>query len=233
MPAINEFSLAPKGFLFYPDDAVRGSDVLMAASQTSSITPTWRHPPGTVLIKKTSSGKYYLADDVTNADNPTAASVATLVTNPGAGGWDGNLIISGHWGSITVALSGDNTDAAVAAAIIAAVAAQNPETQARITAADTTGEVTITNFDVGSGTWLSAYHATVTTMFGAAPGVTDNGEDPDVRVTTEFAELQDLNGTARDHLVPTLLKGKFKTSQLSHLTAEARGVLERRGSSFH
>lgn len=234
MPAIGFKSFENEDVAFLVDGQVptqRGSSVLMASGQTSDVTPDHRHPPGTVLIKKTGDGKYYLADDLTNADSPSAASINTLITNPGSGGWDGNLIISGHWGDLTVALSGDNTDAAVAAAIIAAAAALNPEGQAPITAADASGSVSISNSDVGSGTWIHAYHATVTTMLGAN-GTGDNGEDPDVRVTNGWAELKDLNATAQDYSVPTVLAGHFRTSALSSLTAEARGVLERRGSRF-
>lgn len=209
---------------------VQGTSVLMASGQASSLSPTTRHPPGTVLIKKTGDGKYYLATDITNCDSPTAASINTLITNPGSGGWDGNLVISGHWGTITVALSGDNTDAAVATAINTAVAAVNPE-HGPIVAADATGSVSISNRDVGSGTWIHAYHTTVSAMFGAN-GTGDNGEDPDVRVTSEFVQLSNLDGTARDKRVATLMSGRFRTSALSSLTAEARGVLERRGSYF-
>jgi len=209
----------------------RGNDVLMASGQTSALTATHRHPPGTVLVKKTSSGKYYLADDSTNADSSAAASVNTAITNPGSGGWDGTLNITGHWGSLAVTLSADDTDAAVAAKIIAAAAAANPESQAPVTAADATGTVSITNTDVGAGTWLKAEHATVATMMGTG-GADANGTDPDVRVTTAFAELKNLSAVAQDWMVPTLTKGNFRTSALSNLTAEAQAVLTRRGSTF-
>lgn len=228
---IKSYDLSDVPFLYDGRNSQRGSEVTMAKSQASSLTPTTLHPPGTVLIKKTSDGKFYLATDVANCDSPDAASINTLVTNPGSGGWDGDLIISGHWGTITVALSGDDDDAAVATAINTAVAAQDPETQARITAADATGSVSITNFDVGPGTWLHAYNADVAGMFGAN-GTDDQGNDADVRVTSDFVDLVDLNGTAADAQVPTLRKGNFRTAQLSSLTAEARGILERRGSQF-
>lgn len=225
------YNLEDVAFLLTGEGKKGGDDVVMASGQTSSLTPNHRHPPGTVLGKKTGDGKFYLATDSANVDSPAPASINTAVTNPGSGGWDGNVVISGHWGTITVALSSDDTDADVAAAINAAVAAQNPETQARITAADASGSVSITNLDTGEGTWLHAAHATVTTMFGSG-GADAVGTDPDYRVTTYWAELKDLEGTAVDAMVPTLLAGHFDGSELSALTAEAKAVLQKRGSRF-
>ncbi len=206
------------------------SIVLDSTISDGSATPTHRIRPGNVVTYDT-DGKNFLEATDSSADVATAAAVATLITNPGSGGWDGNVVISGHWGSITVALSGANTDAAVAAAIIAAVAAQNPETQARITAADTTGEVTITNFDVGDGTWLKAVHSTVAAMFGAS-GQEDAGTDPDVRVTLDYVDLKDEEGTAIDGAVLAARSGHFDASNLINLTAQARAILKRRGAKF-
>lgn len=192
--------------------------------------------PGYVLVEHTDgSGKYVGAHD-TNAKHQTAAAVATLITNPGSGGWDGNLIILGHWGTLTVALSGANTDAAVAAAIIAAAAALNPESQAPITAADTTGEVTITNIDKGAGTWLKAYHATVSGVFNSGAGVVNGaqgsiGTDPDVLVTRGYVDM--LNGAAAsvDAASGEVLRvGYFDAANLINPTAEALAVLLKRGS---
>ena len=211
--------------------SVGSEDVLMASGQVSSLTPTTRHPPGTVLAYYTAGAEYVLATD-SNADTGDAASVRSLITNPGAGGWDGNLLISGHWGSLTVALSADDTDAAVAAAIIAAAAAVNPEGP-QITAADEVADsvVSITNKDVGADTWLKVTHATVATAFGAN-GATDAGTDPEIRVTTHYAELADIDGTAKDDMVPCLYAGYFDESNLVALTAQAKAVLTRRGSRF-
>lgn len=209
---------------------VAGPTVLMASGQTSAISPNTVHPPGTVLVKKTGDGKFYLGTDTTNGDAPAAASINTLITNPGAGGWDGDLVIKGHWGTLTVALSGDNTDAAVAAAIIAAAAAVNPE-YSPITAADATGSVSITNKDTGKGTYLHAVHATVTTMLGAS-GADARGTDPEVVVTKDFADLLDRQGTAQDAQVPTYSKGRFLLAGLSGYTAETLAVLERGGSEI-
>lgn len=214
---------------------LEASEVTILAGQVDSGNSAFRTSfmrPGMVLVEHTDgSGKYVVGSD-SNAKRQTQAAVSTLITNPGAGGWDGTVTIQGHWGSFTVALSGSNTDAAVAAAIIAAAAALNPESQAPITAADTTGEVTITNHDKGAGTWLKATHGTVPTMFGAA-GATSYGVDPDVLVTEKYVDM--LNGAAAsvDALSGEVLRvGYFDASNLINLTAEAAAVLLKRGSLF-
>jgi hypothetical protein len=215
----------------YPRE--EAEEVVILAGQIDSGNSAFRTSfmrPGMVLVEHTDgSGKYVVATD-SNAKHQTAASVATLITNPGAGGWDGDVVISGHWGSLTVALSGADTDAAVAAAIIAAAAALNPESQAPITAADTTGEVTITNIDKGAGTWLKATHATVATMFGAA-GQSDYGEDPDVLVTEKYVDMLNGAGTSVDSASGEVLRvGAFDAPNLINLTAETAAVLLKRGS---
>ncbi len=210
-------------------------EVTILAAQVDSGNSAFRTSfmrPGMVLVEHTDgSGKYVVGSD-SNAKHQTQAAVATLITNPGSGGWDGTVTIQGHWGSFTVALSGSNTDAAVAAAIIAAAAALNPESQAPITAADTSGEVTITNHDKGAGTWLKASHGTVPTMFGAA-GAVSYGVDPDVLVTEKYVDM--LNGAAAsvDSASGEVLRvGRFDASNLINLTAEAAAVLLKRGSLF-
>lgn len=194
--------------------------------------------PACVLAKRTSSGEYVLASD-TNADHQAAASVATLITNPGSAGWNGNVIILGHWGTLTVALSGANTDAAVAAAIIAAAAALNPESMAPVTAVDTTGEVTVYNTDKGAGTWLKCYHATVDGMFNSGHGVVDGaagaiGTDPEILVTEDYVDMLNGAGVATAAASgPVTRAGHYDAANLLGLTAEAAAVLLKRGSRFY
>lgn len=184
--------------------------------------------PGCVLVKRTATGEFVMANDA-NADHQTAASINTAVTNPGSGGWDGVVTIQGHWGSFTVTLSGSNTDAAVAAAIIAAAAALNPESQAPITAADASGSVSITNHHKGAGTWLRASHATVAGMFTAA-GKAARGTDPDVVVTDDYTDMLSGAGVSQAGLARCTRAGHYKAENLINPTAEAVAVLEKRGS---
>ncbi len=210
-------------------------EVVIQSDQVDSGNSAFRTTylrPGCVLVKRSSTGEYVLATD-SNADNQAAASVATLITNPSSGGWDGNVVITGHWGTLTVALSGSNTDAAVAAAIIAAAAAENPESKAPITAADTTGEVTIYNTDKGAGTWLHVVHSTVTTMFGAT-GAGAIGTDPEVLVTEDYVDMLTGSGTAADAASgPVTRAGHYDAANLIGLTAETAAVLLKRGSRLY
>lgn len=208
-------------------------EVVIEAGQIDSGNSAFRTSflrPGYVLVNHITDADVYVAATDADAKHQTQAAVSTLITNPAGGGFDGVVTIQGHWGSFTVTLSGDNTDAAVAAAIIAAAAALNPESQAPITAADTTGEVTITNKDKGAGTWLKATHATVATMFGAS-GQSSYGVDPDVLVTEKYVDM--LNGAAASVAAASgevLRKGAFDATNLINLTAEAASVLLKRGS---
>lgn len=204
-----------------PDVAVKSNQTDAGNTRTSLLRPAY------MLVKVAATGLYVAADDSTG-DRCAAASVASLVTNPGAGGWDGTLTISGHWGSLSVTLSGDNTDAAVAAAIIAAAAAVNPE-QGPITAADTTGEVTVTNREKGAGTWLKVVHTTVTTAFGAS-GTAGVGTDADYVVSEDYCDLLDGNAVAITGCVRTTRAAHYDAANLLHATAEGLTVLARRGS---
>lgn len=210
-------------------------EVVIQSDQVDSGNSSFRTTflrPGCVLVKRTSTGEFVLGTD-SDADNQAAASVATLITNPGSGGWDGDVVITGHWGTLTVALSGKNTDAAVAAAIIAAAAALDPESQAPITAADTTGEVTIYNIDKGAGTWLHVVHSTVSTMFGAT-GAGAIGTDPEVVVTEDYVDMLNGAGTAVAQTSKGVTRaGHYDAANLIGLTAEAAAVLLKNGSRFY
>lgn len=217
----------------YPNQPAE--EVVIQSDQVDSGNSSFRTTflrPACVLVKRSSTGEFVMASDA-NADHQAAAAVTALVTNPGAGGWDGDLEITGHWGTLTVALSGDDTNAAVAAAIIAKAAAENPESKAPITAVDTGTRVQVLNTDKGDGTWLKVKHATVTTAFGAS-GTGSYGSDPDVIVTEEYVDM--LNGAAV--AVATASKsvtraGHYDAANLINLTAEAAAVLLKRGSRFY
>ena len=236
MPGAAQFTsdaLTEKRFLVTGALTKDGGSARLLAGQTSDLTRTHEHPPGTVLAYYT-VGVGYVRADHANADHQAAAAVAALVTNPGSGGWDGTVRITAHWGTLDVALSANDTNTSVRDAIIAALAAVNPEqgvATADLTGSGGTERVRVVNRDKGKGTYLHVVHTTVTTMFGAA-GTGANGTDPKVRVTRQTAWLLDGAGVAQDFLVDTVMAGDFDTSELSGLTAEARAVLEKAGSQF-
>lgn len=211
-----------------------GGSALMLGGQESDLARTHEHPPGTVLAFYTAGDGYVRADDA-NADTMTPARVTALVTNPGGGGWDGDLTIKGSgFPDLVVALAGANTNTAVRDAIIAAAAAINPEGMAPVSAelvgAGADERVRIFTAAKGKGTWIHAV-SEVAGMFGAA-GTGGNGTSPKIRVTKTTAWLKDSDDADQDYFVDTLLAGDFDTSELSGLTAEARAVLEQEGSAF-
>ena len=69
-------------------------EVTILAAQVDSGNSAFRTSfmrPGMVLVEHTDgSGKYVVGTD-TNAKHQTQAAVATLITNPGSGGWDGTV----------------------------------------------------------------------------------------------------------------------------------------------
>lgn len=226
-----EYNLTDVAFLLTGEGKIGGDDVVVASGQTSSITPDHRHPPGTVLVKKTGDGKFYLATDSANVDSPAAASVSSL--EAADDDWeDSTITVTGHWGSLTVTLATtDDTTAEVVAAINAAAAALDPEWGPIVATGSNGNPVVVTNRDVGEGTYLHVIHNGATTAFGAS-GTDAVGTDPEVRVTAYWCDLKDLEGTATDALVPTLVAGHFDESELSGLTAEAKAILQKRGSRF-
>lgn len=211
-------------------------EVVIEAGQIDAGNSSFRTSflrPGYVLVNHTSDADVYVAATDGDAAHQTAAQVSTLVTNPGSGGWNGDVTVEGDWGSFTVTLSGANTDADAAAAIVAGAAALNPESQAPITAVDGTGKVTIKNVRKGAGTWLKATHATVSTMFGAA-GQSSYGTDPDVVVTEKYVDMLNGAGTSVNSASGEVLrKAAFDAANLINLTAEAAAILLKRGSRFY
>lgn len=231
IPGLVETSRPGRRVVITEHPKVRGPGVAVKSDQLDAGNTAIRTTllrPGYVLVKVTATGKYVAASD-SAGDRNTPAQVTALVTNPGAGGWDGDLVIKGHWGTITVALAGDNTNAAVAAAIIAAVAAQNPETKARITAVDTGTRVRVDNLDVGAESYLQVRHTTVTTAFGAA-GTGAIGGEADYLVSEDYVDMLNGNAVATEGQARTLRAGNFDGTKLINCTAEALGVLNRRGS---
>jgi hypothetical protein len=203
---------------------VRGKDVLMASGQTSGITPNHRHPPGTVLVLRTGTGKYELATSA----NVDTMGVATITTSGHA---DGNGVIKlvGNHGTISVTTTtGSGTEANNATDLNG-----DSDFAAHYEASSADGELTIASRNVGRDEWFYMHADTMATAAfseGVANGV--QGTDPDVRVTSDYAELKDIDGTAQDYLVANLTRGNFDESNLSSLTKEAKAVLLRGGSTF-
>lgn len=219
------FQIDDVPFLVDGELTAQGNDVVIASGQTSSLTPSYRIPPGSVVVKKTSGGKFYLADNATDGDRNAAPSITT------SGHADGNGVIkiTGNRGTFSVTTStGSGTEANNATDLNA-----DANFSAHYVASSGGGELTIAARATGAEEWFYVHADTMATA-GFAEGVANavSGSDADYRVTAAHVDLEDMNGSATDAVVPTLLRGKFDESELSNLTAEAKATLIRRGSRF-
>jgi hypothetical protein len=192
-------------------------------------------------VKESGDGLYYLADaanDGAHGDR-NAGAVVTSVEAPDADwkdktlSWevrykDGTIVT----GSVTAAGADDDTIAEWVTLLNA-----DPAFAAHLIASDSGGDnfLVITTRAKGKiGLYVSL---DLDTGFddddGASSSDEAEGTEADYRVVLQHCDLQDINGdAAASKPVATLLRGKFKESELSHLTDEAKAVLQGRGSFF-
>lgn len=203
----------------------RVSSVTLDSGNTDAgATPTHRIRPGSVVVRRASTGRYVEAND-TNGDRCTAASITS------SGHTDGNGVIKivGNHGTFSVTTTtGTGTEANNATDLNA-----NADFAAHYTASSATGELTIASNAVGKQEWFYVHSDTMANASfseGETSGVA--GEDADYRVTLEHVDLKDEEGTAIHADVPVAWAGHFDASNLLLLTAEARAVLAKRGSKF-
>lgn len=211
LPGIEEVTLLDTKILATLVGARMGKSAKLASNNADAgSSPTTLFRKGNVITYYTAGGTFVEADDA-NADADTAPVVTALITNPGSGAWDGVITVSGQWGSFPTTLSGDNTDAAVAAAINSAAATLGMD--AHVEASVSGSRVVLTGAKAGGDTWLKATHATVTTIYGAS-GTSDAGTDALTLITDEPALLIDSAGAAVSKLVRTWEIGEFVESAL-------------------
>jgi hypothetical protein len=209
-----------------------GEDVVLASDNVDVSTPTYRFRPGNVIVKRTSTGLYVEAND-SNGDRSTPPSVSSA--EAADTDWDGTTITVYLNGTLvaTVLLAGtdDSTSEVVTALNTAFAAANLPIVASGLDAA----VLVVKAHPGGSGTTLRV-ESTLATAFATAGGAgsyaEDTGEDADYRVTDDFADLKDQNGTACTAPVRNMVRGYFDESELLNLTADAKAVLSRRGSRF-
>ena len=232
--AFNSFQLDDVNPLIDGSLTVQGTDVLMKSGQTSSLTPNHRHPPGTVLVKESGDGLYYLAeaaDGVSAGDINTVATVTSL--EAADTDWDGTTITTqaffpdGMSVTAPVVLGGaDDSTSEVVTALNADAQFSKYFVASGLDAAP----VVIVTRAKGA-VRLKVTQTVITTGYGAS-GTEASGVVADVRVTAAFAELKDINAVAQNYAVPTYLVGKFDESRLTSLSDEARAILLSRGSRF-
>lgn len=236
--SFGSYSLRHPAFLVDEQLSVAGNDVRIAGSQTTDATPTTRVEPGTVVVKESGDGLYYLADA---ADGVSAGDINTvaLVSSAEApdGDWASKVVTwsvfyadgSSYTGTVTAA-AGDDTVAEFVTLLNADAAFANH----LVAAANTVLEIR----SRAKGRVTVRISVNLTTAYGTVSGSSSyteaSGTEADYRVVTRHVDLVDAQGTAltASQPVATLLAGKFRESALSNLSNEAKAVLMGRGSLF-
>lgn len=233
LPAgFSERSLTDKRFKLSGDLDKKGPVVLLAGGETSDLTDTAEHPPGTVVVLDSDDDKAYRADSVNGGDRHAAAEIRSAEAPDGDWAsktlaWsvyypDGTVV----GGAVAIAADDDSVDEVRdvlnADALFAAHLIASSDTQLVITSR-AKGAVRVyvsLNLDTGFGT-----------DDGSSSSAVAEGTEAKYFVTQHWAYLKDGNND-RDYLVKTLRAGDFDTSELSGLTNEARAYLRSMGSQF-
>lgn len=225
-------SLASKSFserVIHIDESLylAGPDaVLKSTVVDSGATPTTTIRKGCCVVKKTSDGLFYLADDASNGDRGTPPSKTS------AGHTDGNGVIKivGNHGTISVTTttgSGTeannvtdlNANAIFAAHYVASVSGTDLKIEAR---------------NPGADEWFYVHTDTMATAAfteGEANGV--RGTDAEYYVTEEEVSMLDPDtGAVADRPVVCSAAAYYDESELLHKTPEALAALLRRGARF-
>lgn len=235
LPSFSSVTKTSRRFLITDTLDVAGPDVVVDSGEADSTTPTSWLRPGTVLVKRTSTGKYIGADD-SNADTFTQATVTSL--EAADTDWDGTTVtikINGITITTVVFAGSDDTTAECVTALNA-----NAIFAANCIASGSNGNpVVIKALRPGADTTLTI-SSDLATAWGAS-GTSATGTDPDVVVTTDWVALTDEFATAVDGVVSTLRVGHFDESELivsgtagsiRTMAPVAYAVLAKRGSVF-
>lgn len=224
VPGFNEYSHEDRAFLLSTAGMRAGKDALLASGQTQAASPGPDHRlyPGSVVVKDTGAGKFYLADDATFGDRNGVAKLTTSGYIVGLG----DVIIVGNRGTISVTLTTGTGTATEARDDLNADDAFGDH----FVASESGGELTITARETGVDEYFHIDPASADR--GWAEGETNaaRGDDAEYRVIDEVADLKDLEAADVDYLARTLRAGHFSSALLLNATAEALAVLERRGS---
>jgi hypothetical protein len=209
-----------------------GSDVVSDSGNVDSgSSPTTLLRPGNVLVLRTSTGRYVEANDA-NGDRSTRAAVVSAET-PDAD-WASDTFtfyLNGALVATVASGAADDTPAEIVTAFNAGFAAANAPLFA------STGGTTVTvSVQEGGAHNNLRIESTLVTAYGTAGGAGSfseaSGTDADYRVTDDFADQLDSAGAAGHVPVRNLVRAFFDSSELINLTADAQGVLTRRGARF-
>lgn len=225
LPGIYTDAVMDRLYLVNHHPLVRAEDVVLDHSVRGLTPPEYRIPAGTVIVRRVQGANWVDAEHPA-ADRGEPASVVSLVAPDAA--WANTVLTVSYTQGLGFPVLLD-----AAATTTAAVVDQlnlNPGFAGSFIADDLNGLVRIRSRGPGAHVRILV-ESSLPAAFGPN-GTVACGRTADFRVTDKLVEVRDLVGNPIDVIVPTLWVGHFHTAQLLHLTAEARAVLEARGSRF-
>lgn len=236
-PGYLSSTIPPRTFTRMPQPWVPGGPVTVDSAEVSTLTPTWKIPAGTVVVLRTSTGRYVMAGHASGDRNTPAIVTASETADAD---WQSATITFEYTGkkglgatTITVTLgAADDTDAEVVTALNA-----NKAFQAAGLYAYASGSLVNIRTPAGKGHYLKVT-SSLSTAFGAS-GTAASGANADYRVLASYVDLQDRMGSAVHGDGATVLAAAFKTGNLTWhasvtdaIKAEAYSALEEFGANF-
>ncbi|HYE92706.1 MAG TPA: hypothetical protein VEA38_16875 [Terriglobales bacterium] len=242
MPGFTSTEFAHKAFLVDGSRTKQGNDVIIKGGQTTGWPASGgkRARAGTVVVKESGDGLYYLSDaaDGAAAGDINTAAVVTSAEKPDAD-WASKILTwtlylpNGLVQSGTVTLAaGDDTIAEVVTALNA-----DAQFKDRFVASDAGASDLLVITSRLKGNVKAKMSMDLDTAYGTDDGSTSSayasGVEADVRVIMQDRDLVDLDNASFDsHPVATITAGRFDESELANLSHEAKAILIARGSTF-
>lgn len=243
MSGFHSTELTYPAYLIDSSRTMPGNDVVVAGGQVTDYPATGgkRLPPGAVVVLESGDGMYYLADgaDGAAAGDINTPAVVTSAEDPDAD-WKDKILTwtiypqTGLPISGTVAGSGNDDDTI---AEWVALLNADPGFAAHLVASDSGAADLLVVTTRAKGKVKLRLSMDLDTAYATDDGASSSdeasGTEADYRVVCAHRDLVDVAGASfNSHPVPTITAGRFKTSELTHLSNEARAVLEGRGSTF-
>lgn len=238
LPGFKSLSLPGRKVLLRKEGLILGNDVILdgsvVADSGNGLARTSLIRQGNVVCKKTSNGKYYLANDSVNGDRCAPAAVSS--TGTGDGTWNSATVTVTIRGGVSLAVALSATTATAAAAVTDLNTAFKNNAFPAVADVSATF-VRIRTFEGGADQYISA-SSSANSFYGAGVTLSGVGTDADYRVIgpggspEEIVDLLGPDAAAADAPARNAFAGQFQLSQLLNYTPESQAVLSRRGSLF-
>lgn len=210
----------------------RESIILDSGNTDTGSTPNDKFRAGNVCVKRASTGRYVEANDANGDRNGQASAASLIAIGAGAASKTFKWKYKGGEEQTVTLGAGDNTAALVVTALNA-----DADFSADLIASQASNILTIKTKRSGADEYFEITDGTLNDQGGVDQDTFANntlkiGTDAEYRVTLEFAELKDADGTAVHDEVLAARVGHFKKANLINLTAEAEATLRKWGSIF-